>query len=385
MRGGGAPIKRSGGPRRESDLENRSSTLDRAATWQPSSVFNKILNKRRTPVVGVAFAGLLFIAVEHLALLGHQVGASQNVSVDAGDDGFTIVLNTFRRDACLKACVPHWLSCAPRQLRVVWNDVERSVPQFMHDYVRDWNGVLVLDVATGTNLTNRFTPRDFLTDAVFSTDDDTIHPCEELYSAFAVWRRNPSKMVGFAPRLLREQDYVWDQSYHNWGWNQANTLFVTKGGFVHRRFYQAYFSDRFSPLRGIVDGNVTGEDMLISFVHATVLQEEHSAAAPIPIFSHGALELDCDSAYQPLSSRSSANDRRNAMLRDFVAVFGMPFQIAEFGDFHVWDQGLRSFRSMGDRCGWTFRGWHRLMGTNLVWLRCIRQAWIDARSGSYTM
>ena len=38
--------------------------------------------------------------------------------------------------------------------------------------------------------------------AVLSLDDDIMLPCTDVEAAFARWRADPAKMVGFFPRLL---------------------------------------------------------------------------------------------------------------------------------------------------------------------------------------
>ena len=46
-----------------------------------------------------------------------------------------------------------------------------------------------------------------------------------------------------------------------------NTIFVTKGGFIHKRFYRKLLdSEEYAPARALVDKYTTGEDMLMSAV-----------------------------------------------------------------------------------------------------------------------
>lgn len=37
---------------------------------------------------------------------------------------------------------------------------------------------------------------------MLSLDDDIMLPCSDLEHAFAVWRSDPAKMVGFYPRWI---------------------------------------------------------------------------------------------------------------------------------------------------------------------------------------
>ena len=40
------------------------------------------------------------------------------------EPGYTIVLNTFRRNPCLKVALDHWTTCHPASIVVVWPDPE---------------------------------------------------------------------------------------------------------------------------------------------------------------------------------------------------------------------------------------------------------------------
>merc|ERR1712224_85122 len=141
-------------------------------------------------------------------------------------DGFTIVMNTFRRDTALAALIPHYLSCKPREFHLDWNDVGRNVPPFLKELQNKSTVTFVIHRYQENLLTNRFNPDRISTSAVFSVDDDVRIPCDELHSAYTIWLDNPLRLVGFAPRFLHRNGYTWDESYQNWGWNKANTIFV---------------------------------------------------------------------------------------------------------------------------------------------------------------
>jgi hypothetical protein len=96
------------------------------------------------------------------ATAGAQEGKQQNK-----EEGFTVVINTFRRNNCLERVVNHWLSCNVTQVRVVWPDPESKVPDFFQDLPQ-----VVVNEFPGKNLTYRFYPSDFITDAIFQVDDD---------------------------------------------------------------------------------------------------------------------------------------------------------------------------------------------------------------------
>ncbi|CAD7933850.1 unnamed protein product [Amoebophrya sp. A120] len=252
---------------------------------------------------------------------------------------FTVVVMSFRRHCEVAAIVKHFRRCRPRQIRVMWNDLSRKhlIPKFKAEFLlldgtadkdpgkqehprdhvvekEEHQTEVVIDVPEADNLmTNRFAAMPYgelKTDAVLQLDDDIIYPCDEVIGAFRLWQRFPHRMIGWTPRFfefpaprggkskLRPPaastasssatsqtsvdvenydglQYSWDTSYHKFGWNRASTVFLTKGGMAHKRFYKAYGTDpRFAEFRDIVNEKRTAEDILMSFVHAITIREE---------------------------------------------------------------------------------------------------------------
>ena len=118
-------------------------------------------------------------------------------------------------------------------------------------------------------LLGRYLPsHQFQTDAVFSIDDDEHVSCKLMTTAFGVWQHNKESMVGFNPRHvdfaipsaseMKENADEDDGADLGYSWNSVcrrsgrpesfapcgeyNSLFVTKGGFLHKRFLALYFS-----------------------------------------------------------------------------------------------------------------------------------------------
>jgi hypothetical protein len=290
---------------------------------------------------------------------------------------FTIVINTFRRDVCLLEAVLHWLTCNPFQLRVAWNDVGRQVPDNLLGIVEAARGSLVIDYWSTKNLTNRFLASDVTTDAIFSIDDDLTYTCDELWAAYEVWQSHPWQMVGFAPRILEHDgSYLWDSSYHYWGWNRANAVFITKGGFLHKRYHHAYFSPRFERLRAIVNAHTTGEDLLMSFVCASHPDSQPHNARPVPILAHGVRLLSCSANTKQSLGNLTAN-RRPGLLKTFFDGFGPVLEFANFEDFYHFDKISHSFINLGQSCG------NKFGGVNPLWLLCIRRVW--SMRGNYAV
>lgn len=215
----------------------------------------------------------------HAPLALHPYSPGQLIELDDfvyTRKGFTIVLNTYSRDACIEELVPHWLSCSPRQLRIVWNDVGRPLPDFLTTASLNSGGVLVIDKHVSRNVTNRFMPFEYQTRAIFNIDDDITYSCSDLWAAYARWNAQPKRAVGFA-NAVRLIDGRGPRGYHT---DDAhyNAIFVSKGAFLHRHYYDLYFSESFAAFRDEVNLRGTGEDILMSFVHASASQPSGTPA-----------------------------------------------------------------------------------------------------------
>jgi len=299
------------------------------------------------------------------------IGAAGATS-DGRSEGFTMVLNTFRRDPCLEQAIQHWLGCHPRQLRVAWNDAGRPLPRFLEEAVRRANGRLVIDEHSTSNLTNRFLPLDFPTQAVFSVDDDLIFSCAELWAQYAVWQKHRGQLVGLAPRLLHKSPdacEIWAESYHHWGLNRANTVLITKGGFVHRRFYEAYFAPELADLRAAVNAHRNGEDLLMAFVHASSAAPV-SASQPVPVFSSTLHNLDCvqKTMSRPLNDYPGSERTRCSQVERFAAWFGWQLRTAHYDDFYLFNNATGHAENLGAACSW-----NKLWGLSPLWWLCVNR------------
>ena len=210
-------------------------------------------------------------------------------------NSYSIVISTFARDDALISLLPHWLSCPfVSSVNVVWHNPDREPVVRLKELTARYRRLHVHH-QTVDRLSNRYLPKhEFDTDGTFSIDDDEYISCKLMTTAFGVWKTNQESMVGFNPRdvdyampsaaTLKEEadeDAMADIGYQ---WNSVcrqnqrpatfapcghyNVLFVTKGGFLHKRFLQLYFSSPWDSARSMVDKWTTGEDMLISAVHA---------------------------------------------------------------------------------------------------------------------
>jgi len=181
--------------------------------------------------------------------------------------GFTVVVNTFRsRDDNLLHIVDTYRRCqGVKQVIIMWNDVDR-LPE--STALNNLKGAIMVTPKINV-ISNRFLVEDLLTDGVFHTDDDILYSCGLLEDTFKVWLKNQDSMVGYAPRwMLRYKhrvDYEWDGAYRH---GKYNTLWLTKGGFIHRKYMDVYRTDSaYDKIRTMVNEFTTGEDILMSLIH----------------------------------------------------------------------------------------------------------------------
>lgn len=217
---------------------------------------------------------------------GGEGGAS------AAKETFAVVVNTFRRNTCLQRVVENYMGCRGivDTIRVVWNDPGREPPAWLSalEVKTDGNVAevaprVVIDYNEGSNLTNRFRPRAFTSEAVFSQDDDLFYSCKLLSAGFRVWQGYPRQLVGFGPRWVPFQDPGLesrnaDGARAAWTYGRANVVLVTKGGWLHRDYYKAFFQPSLRNLRDLVDRNRTAEDMLMALLVAN-----RTGLPPVPL------------------------------------------------------------------------------------------------------
>eukprot|EP01065_Artemidia_motanka_P002369 TRINITY_DN11127_c0_g1_i1.p1 TRINITY_DN11127_c0_g1~~TRINITY_DN11127_c0_g1_i1.p1 ORF type:complete len:379 (+),score=141.03 TRINITY_DN11127_c0_g1_i1:55-1191(+) len=248
---------------------------------------------------------------------------------------YTVVLNAFRRDVCVEALAEQMLRC-PRagRVKIVWNDAARRPPDRIRALVRRHGGRVHVAEYPDGNITNRFDSRRLWTEAVLSVDDDEAYSCRVIEAAFTEWLRRPSAMVCFAPRLLllkgtsslvrkgTASGYSYNAPYEP-GWDNQyggyyNTCFVTKGGFLHRRFYREYWKGRWREVREMVNRSTTAEDILMGVVHS------HAAGGAAEVVSVNVPSEDyfmlrCDSSDQWWkNSLSVRTAKRRQVIMDTV-------------------------------------------------------------------
>ena len=169
----------------------------------------------------------------------------------------TVVVSSFKQPACLDAQIKIWQACPlVHSVRVNWfeGNVGNMSSTVIYDSMPD-------------KISHRFMPRDFETEAVFSVDVDTMYSCRTLYKLYEIWQQDTSVMVGMHPRHLKYNETDEWLSPYKKPWTR-NIILPTKGSLQHRDAFSAYFQPQYDNLRRLVDTYTTGEDFLMSFVHA---------------------------------------------------------------------------------------------------------------------
>ncbi|KAL3521470.1 hypothetical protein ACH5RR_019619 [Cinchona calisaya] len=242
--------------------------------------------------------------------------------------GYTVLINTWKRNSLLKQPVAHYASCGGTDaIHVVWSESEPPSDQFkayLNNIVSEKSQAahkpnIRFDLNEEDNLNNRFKPiADLRTDAIFSVDGDVIVPCHTLDFAFTVWRSAPLTMVGFVPRmhwLDEEKNGMARYKYGGWWsvWLMGTySMVLSKAAFFHKNYIELYTNKMPSSIRDYVTRERNCEDMAMSLLVA-------NATGTPPIWVKGKIYEIGSSGIRSLNGHS---DEQNKCLNDFVALYG---------------------------------------------------------------
>lgn len=241
--------------------------------------------------------------------------------------GYTLLINTWKRNDLLKKSVSHYATC-PRldSIHIVWSEPDppsQSLVQYLeHVQSNSINGrkfELKFDINEEDSLNNRFKEiKDLKTDVVFSIDDDVIFPCSSVELAFNVWLSAPDTMVGFVPRMHWLDQSRGNRDYYVYGgwwsvwWMGTYSMVLSKAAFFHKK-YLAMYTNEFPPsLREYVAKNRNCEDIAMSFLVA------NATGAP-PIWVKGKI---FEIGSTGISSLGGHSMKRTECVNKFVAAFG---------------------------------------------------------------
>ncbi|KAK9143630.1 hypothetical protein Syun_013030 [Stephania yunnanensis] len=247
--------------------------------------------------------------------------------------GYTVLINTWKRNSLLKRAVAHYASCQGADaIHVVWSESEppsEGLKAYLSRIVQSKSQAahkpnFRFNLNEEDNLNNRFKPiEDLRTDAIFSIDDDVIVPCHTLDFAFSVWQAAPSTMVGFVPRmhwLDMKKNGVAYYEYEGWWsvwWTGTYSMVLSKAAFFHKKYLDLYTNKMPSSIRDYVTRERNCEDIAMSLLVA-------NATGAAPIWVKGKIY---EIGSTGISSLKGHSNRRNKCLNDFISLYGyMPLQ-----------------------------------------------------------
>jgi len=182
----------------------------------------------------------------------------------------SILISTFKQPTCLHRLIMKLQECNSivENIHVNWFE-ESTIPQSLANNSKF--KIPVLFDRLPNKLSHRFLPRDFSTEAVFSMDVDMTYTCKALQVAMETWRNQANQThtaVGFFPRHLPSDRFLYSWNEAHWEPFTRNTLFITKGGLLHKDRFNDYFHPSLQSFVDHVDEHITGEDLLMSYMLA---------------------------------------------------------------------------------------------------------------------
>lgn len=203
----------------------------------------------------------------------HTTDMNINVKVDR----YTVVIMSYSaRLVTLNRIIAHYGVCPSiNEIVIVWNKgpppvIGTDIPTPPINKVR-------VRIESLNSINNRFRPDPLITtDAILEVDDDVLMLCADLENGFRAWKQKGGDiMVGFFPRLITTHptaQYLGEKTVFGTGQYSA---MITAGEFLHRKYFEIYWSEKLTPARMLVDELFNGEDILMSFI---VANEEYNRA-----------------------------------------------------------------------------------------------------------
>ncbi|CAA6655126.1 unnamed protein product [Spirodela intermedia] len=244
------------------------------------------------------------------AAICHTTSQSM-ANLKPGPRGYTILINTFKRNDLLKQSVEHFASCSRvDSIHIIWSEADPPSDLLLACLRR---------VAHRNSRDGRIPEQpiqdipELKTDAVLSVDDDVLFPCASVDFAFGVWQSAPAAMVGFVPRmhwLYRTSDGEEYYKYGGWWtvwWTGTYSMVLTKAAFFHRKYLGLYTNHMPAAIRDYVTKNRNCEDIAMSFLVA------NETASP-PVWVKGGFVWN--------QQLGKPNERRSQCVKDFAALYG---------------------------------------------------------------
>ncbi|XP_062413884.1 exostosin-like 2 isoform X2 [Pungitius pungitius] len=298
-------------------------------------------------LVGAALTALLPPAEDHggIDVLGvlsrtrpqrdSPAGGPRRDGAD-GEQGFTIVIQTYNRTDILLKLLNHY-QAVPRLQRIVivWNNVGAQTPLKLWKSLQPHPVPVIFKEQTSNLMRNRLQPfPEIDTDAVLMLDDDTLQFSDQI--------------VGFVPRKhVSTPGGVY--SYGSFELQDPETsggdkysMVLIGAAFFHRRYLQL-FRDQPRAVHALVDETQNCDDIAVNFAVALYLREHSvgSVAKPSGVFVKPVdlrnLEKDASSGYQGMWHRPEHLLQRSYCLNRLTQIYGfMPLcfsnlMVSQFG------------------------------------------------------
>ncbi|XP_008785400.1 glycosyltransferase family 64 protein C4-like [Phoenix dactylifera] len=262
-----------------------------------------------------------------LLAFGYRHRPSHPPSLPPPGKGYTILINTWKRNDLLKQSVVHYASCSGvNSIHVVWSEPDPP-SDLLHDFLRQATRMnskdgkyieVTFDLNQEDSLNNRFKEiKGLRTDAIFSIDDDVIFSCSAVELAFSVWQSAPMTMVGFVPRmhwLDKSRGSVEQYRYGGWWsvwWMGTYSMVLSKAAFFHKKYLDLYTNHMPVAIRDYVTKNRNCEDIAMSLLVANV------TGAP-PIWVKGRV---FEIGSTGISNLGGHSQRRSQCLNVFAAIY----------------------------------------------------------------
>ncbi|XP_059628026.1 glycosylinositol phosphorylceramide mannosyl transferase 1 isoform X2 [Cornus florida] len=257
----------------------------------------------------------------------HQTTSFDRLSVPR--KGYTILINTWKRNDLLKQSISHYISCPGLDsIHIVWSEPDppsSSLVKYLLNHITQSSSKhgrqveLKIDINKEDSLNNRFKEiKDLKTDAIFSIDDDVIFPCSSVEFAFNVWRSAPDTMVGYVPRIHWVDESKADKDHYIYGgwwsvwWMGTYSMVLSKAAFFHKKYLSLYTNEMPASIRDYVTKNRNCEDIAMSFLVA------NATGAP-PIWVKGKIN---EIGSTGISSLGGHTEKRSECVNRFVAEYG---------------------------------------------------------------
>lgn len=270
----------------------------------------------------------LLIAAGAIFHLRSPVNSIVPDTAPATRKGYTILINTWKRNDLLHESVLHYSKCGgANSIHIIWSEPEPpsdSLYDALSEAVDSNSKIgsnvdVIFDLKDEDSLNNRFQEiKDLNYDAIFSIDDDVIFPCKSVELAFSVWKSAPETMVGFVPRLLwldrsnsNSEHYFYGGWWSVW-WTGTYNMVLSKAAFFHKKYLHLYSNQMPQYIRNYVTKNRNCEDIAMAFLIA------NETGSP-PIWVKGRI---FEIGSTGISSLGNHEERRTQCANDFADVYG---------------------------------------------------------------